>query len=617
MEIITIECPKCKGELHIKADTEKLFCMYCRSEVMVKEAASSGSVTLDSLVKRGFLALDYAEWDRAVDSFDQATHINPEHAMIYVGKLMAELKLKEEANLGKHHDELTGYVNYQKAIRFADGDLKKRLESYNEQIVEKARAEKEQERLAHQKKLEEDEERKKSELIQQKLEHERVTRLEGERLQAKEVKQKRVRYILIIIASVIFLIFIVGTVIRNVQDRAEEQRIVAEREARAQRLEEERLAEEQRLLEEAEINRQVVWNSIEARIEEGYSHWLELVEWTIYQDIPWSISVNGVRPNQDLIDNVNKYGIIGEYIKSEPEIEFREDSEEEAVLLLHFESLTYRKVPAELSQLDNDSESDLSIWLEDGGIERARLEFYDVRIISTDQNGNEIIGEVEFGKEFISWFFEIDRLESFENTFLHIIRTYQVFEPTVEQLQQSILQLTLARIEQMDYSEYPTAFIGERLAQGSDLSAFSEWLNLEEIVVDEGVLSLILRDIDVRGNRLSGGDRNRLSRPLGEENFLRWTFEYEFIESERFEDDILVMTVSRFYDVIVTGLTLENFTEIQEDMTLEQVALLLGSEGTISSASGSLETRSWQSGTRIVIITFRNGVVTGKSQSGL
>ena len=37
MEIITIECPKCKGELHVKEGTEKFFCMYCRGEVVIKQ----------------------------------------------------------------------------------------------------------------------------------------------------------------------------------------------------------------------------------------------------------------------------------------------------------------------------------------------------------------------------------------------------------------------------------------------------------------------------------------------------------------------------------------------------------------------------------------------------
>ena len=44
MEIITIECPKCHGRLHVDEVTEKCFCMYCRTEVVVRESPKHESV---------------------------------------------------------------------------------------------------------------------------------------------------------------------------------------------------------------------------------------------------------------------------------------------------------------------------------------------------------------------------------------------------------------------------------------------------------------------------------------------------------------------------------------------------------------------------------------------
>jgi len=198
MEIITIECPNCKGNLHLDKGTEKCFCAYCRAEVMVREVASSSGTTLDSLVKRGFLALEFAEWDRATDSFDQATLIDPEHAMIYVGKLMVELELKHERTLGQHDKELTGYINYQKAIRFADSEFKKRLEKYNEEIIE-----------VKQKKLEEDAEKRKAELERLKREHEKITHLEGKRREENALKQRKIIFITILSMVLIGLLIIV------------------------------------------------------------------------------------------------------------------------------------------------------------------------------------------------------------------------------------------------------------------------------------------------------------------------------------------------------------------------------------------------------------------------
>lgn len=208
MEIITIQCPNCKGNLHLDKDTEKCFCTYCRSEVMVKESITTEGVTLESLVKRGFLSLEYAEWTKAIEVFDQAANIDPEHAMIYVGKLMAELNLRQEFNLGEHHQELVNYINYQKAIRFADNDLKKRLQNYNEQIIEKTRTQKEKEKLAQQQKVE-------RAFAALKSEHEKIDRLKAEKIEANALKQRRIIRNIIIIAVIVILFFIGRAIIQN------------------------------------------------------------------------------------------------------------------------------------------------------------------------------------------------------------------------------------------------------------------------------------------------------------------------------------------------------------------------------------------------------------------
>jgi len=133
MEIITIECPKCKGELHVKAGTEKLFCMYCRSEVRVQQE-NIRVVNSASLLTRGFLLLEYSDWQKAEEVFEQVANIEPENGKVYLGKLLAELKLDKEENLSYHYSLLSEYINYQKALRFADTSLKKKLENHNEVI---------------------------------------------------------------------------------------------------------------------------------------------------------------------------------------------------------------------------------------------------------------------------------------------------------------------------------------------------------------------------------------------------------------------------------------------------------------------------------------------------
>jgi len=175
---------------------------------MVKESITTEGVTLESLVKRGFLSLEYAEWTKAIEVFDQAANIDPEHAMIYVGKLMAELNLRQEFNLGEHHQELVNYINYQKAIRFADNDLKKRLQNYNEQIIEKTRTQKEKEKLAQQQKVE-------RAFAALKSEHEKIDRLKAEKIEANALKQRRIIRNIIIIAVIVILFFIGRAIIQN------------------------------------------------------------------------------------------------------------------------------------------------------------------------------------------------------------------------------------------------------------------------------------------------------------------------------------------------------------------------------------------------------------------
>jgi len=92
MEIITIECPKCKGELHIKADTEKLFCMYCRSEVVIREPEpEKQEVVLESVNHEFQAKLAIAKhneelhskgqlsFDKVMESYDEVRQIGAHH----------------------------------------------------------------------------------------------------------------------------------------------------------------------------------------------------------------------------------------------------------------------------------------------------------------------------------------------------------------------------------------------------------------------------------------------------------------------------------------------------------------------------------------------------------
>lgn len=112
---------------------------------------SSGSTQqAESLLKRAFLFLEEAEWEKADELLEQVLNLDPENARAYLGKLMAEVHVNSEENLAKRAVNLSEYQNYQKAIRFADKKLKESLETYQSSAIQKFNTLQEQ-KLEHEK----------------------------------------------------------------------------------------------------------------------------------------------------------------------------------------------------------------------------------------------------------------------------------------------------------------------------------------------------------------------------------------------------------------------------------------------------------------------------------
>ena len=152
--MVTVECPNCGGRLQVDDTHDKIFCMYCRAEVTVKKSESKKTNRAQTLIKKGFLALEHREWKKAQRSFNKAAESDPENPQIYVGLLMVEtgavkeedlafvynLHLKVEGFEHAYIDSLAVLANYKKALKFADHDLKTRLERYNEEVIELRKA---------------------------------------------------------------------------------------------------------------------------------------------------------------------------------------------------------------------------------------------------------------------------------------------------------------------------------------------------------------------------------------------------------------------------------------------------------------------------------------------
>ena len=94
-----------------------------------------GGVNIDSLLKRGWLALEDEKWKDAAKHFDDALNYNAECGEAYLGKLMADLKVHRREEVGSQKRMLKNEGNYRKALRFANEELKAELAEYNDAVT--------------------------------------------------------------------------------------------------------------------------------------------------------------------------------------------------------------------------------------------------------------------------------------------------------------------------------------------------------------------------------------------------------------------------------------------------------------------------------------------------
>lgn len=104
-----------------------------KETVVIQEAGG----TVQSLLKRAYLFLEDKDWGSADRYCEKVLDQDPENAMAYVGKLMAELRVPRQEGLVEVEVPFEDHNNYRKAIRFADDELRAALESYNAGIRER------------------------------------------------------------------------------------------------------------------------------------------------------------------------------------------------------------------------------------------------------------------------------------------------------------------------------------------------------------------------------------------------------------------------------------------------------------------------------------------------
>ena len=99
--------------------------------------ASTSSIAVAPLLKRAFMFLEDGDWSRADEFCEQVLNADPESAEAYLGKLMANLQVRHPDDLADCAEPFDDMDNYQKALRFADGNLAEKLKGYIDHIVDR------------------------------------------------------------------------------------------------------------------------------------------------------------------------------------------------------------------------------------------------------------------------------------------------------------------------------------------------------------------------------------------------------------------------------------------------------------------------------------------------
>lgn len=87
------------------------------------------NVNIDPLMERAFMFLEDGDWQSANEYCEKVLDQDPKHARAYLGKLMAEVKVKEQADLVNCANPFDNSNNYAKAVRFGDAELSSFLEN--------------------------------------------------------------------------------------------------------------------------------------------------------------------------------------------------------------------------------------------------------------------------------------------------------------------------------------------------------------------------------------------------------------------------------------------------------------------------------------------------------
>ena len=112
-----------------------------KATVVKETVVSAGSANVAPLLRRAFMFLEDKDWKSANDYCEKVLDLEPENAEAYLGKLLAENRVRKVDDLKNLSDPIDDSGNYEKVMRFGSEELKAQIKEYNKIIKERIEAE--------------------------------------------------------------------------------------------------------------------------------------------------------------------------------------------------------------------------------------------------------------------------------------------------------------------------------------------------------------------------------------------------------------------------------------------------------------------------------------------
>ena len=109
---------------------EKVVGNGAKAQTQAATVGIAAGPNVNALLKRAYMFLEDGNWEEADNYCERVLDQDPENALAYLGKLMAQLHVHQQADLEKIDKPFDENGNYKKAIRFAEEELKTKLQGY-------------------------------------------------------------------------------------------------------------------------------------------------------------------------------------------------------------------------------------------------------------------------------------------------------------------------------------------------------------------------------------------------------------------------------------------------------------------------------------------------------